>query len=166
MRGLDLGAELDDEYEYSTLLLLFRRSWERVTTSLLVQKTTTTHYNMSDYICWLCDRKEDRKSDLKHHLTSIHDRLKLVWAWCERRELTFRKAVDLKLHVKTNHKIIFREAPSDCFGEPNSFWFSKYPKDYIRIIKPTRRDSVEARFSRRAIEKWWPSVGNTGLRNH
>ena len=122
-------------------------------------------FQMSDYICWLCDRKKDRKSDLKHHLTSIHDRLKLVCAWCEGRELTFRKAVDLKLHVKTNHKIIFREAPSDCFGEPNSFWFAKYPKDYIRIIKPTRRDSVEARFSRRAIEKWWPSSGNRAAKS-
>ena len=68
--------------------------------------------------------------------------------------------MDLKLHVKANHKTVFREAPVDSFGEPNSFWFSKFPKDYIRIIKPTRRDSQEARFSRRAVERWWPSVGS------
>ena len=120
---------------------------------------------MSNYVCWLCKHQENRKSDLKYHLSSIHDRLKLVCAWCEGRELTFRKAVDLKLHVKANHHNIFRDAPSDCFGEPNSFWFSLFPKDYIRLIKPTRPDSSGAKFGRRAIEKWWPSVRSKTARS-
>ena len=62
------------------------------------------------------------------------------------------------LVTKSSQKI--RGAPADCFGEPNSFLFSKYPKDYTRIMRQTRRESQEARFSHHDIERWWPSVGS------
>ena len=113
---------------------------------------------MSNYVCWLCEKKEDRKSNLKYHMSSVHDRLKVICSWCEGKELSFRKAVDLKAHMKSNHKSIMRDAPADCFGEPSCFWLTKNPKDYVRVIRPTKWDSSDARFLRRAVEKWWPTV--------
>ena len=110
-------------------------------------------FYMSNYVCWLCEKKEDRKSDLKYHVSSVHDRLKVICAWCERKELSFRKAVDLKAHMKSNHKSIMRDAPADCFGEPSCFWLPKHPKDYVRVIRTTKWDSSDARFLRTAVEK-------------
>ena len=120
---------------------------------------------MSNYICWLCDKKEERKFELKHHMSSVHDRLKIICVWCEGKELSFRKAVDLKVHMKSNHKSIMRDAPTDTFGEPNCFWLAKHPKDYLKLVKPTPRDNAEAKFLRRALERWWPSVGNKSSRS-
>ena len=122
-------------------------------------------FQMSNYICWLCDKKEERKFELKHHMSSVHDRLKIICVWCEGKELSFRKAVDLKVHMKSNHKSIMRDAPTDTFGEPNCFWLAKHPKDYLKLVKPTPRDNAEAKFLRRALERWWPSVGNKSSRS-
>ena len=74
-------------------------------------------------------------SDLKYHVSSVHDRLKVIYAWCEGKELSFRKVVDLKAHMKSNHKSIMRDDPADCFGEPSCFWLAKHPKDYVRVIR-------------------------------
>ena len=109
--------------------------------------------------------KEERKFELKNHMSSVHDRLKVVCVWCEGKELSFRKAVDLKKHIKLNHRSVLREAPEDCFGEPNCFWLSRYPRDYLRLVKPTPRDSTEAKFLRRAVERWWPTVCGKSTRS-
>lgn len=109
---------------------------------------------MAAYSCWLCDRVESRKQDLKYHLTSIHDRLRVLCAWCPGKELYYRRAVDLRSHVKSSHKDIFTAAPLDAFGEPNGFWLAKYPQDYIKVIRPTQRESSEAIFARNAVESW------------
>ena len=120
---------------------------------------------MSNYICWLCQTKESRKSDLKNHMVSIHDRFKIICPWCFGKELTFRKPIDLKTHVKANHKQTRWDAPDDCFGEPNSFWLSVHPKDYLRLINPTKYDSPEAKFMRKAVEKWIGKLGGKSSRN-
>lgn len=119
---------------------------------------------MSNYVCWLCDRHESRKSDLKYHLLAVHDRLRILCPWCQGKELTFRKAVDFKQHVKTSHKSVRREASSDAFGEPNCFWLARFPKDYVRVINPTKRDSADAKFLRVAVEKWVPTLGDRASR--
>ena len=85
-------------------------------------------FQMSNYVCWLCEKKEDRKSDLKYHVSSVHDRLKVICAWCEGKELSFRKAVDLKAHMKSNHKSIMRNAPADCFGGTELLLSSETPQ--------------------------------------
>ncbi|MEW8545336.1 MAG: hypothetical protein AB2693_17580 [Candidatus Thiodiazotropha sp.] len=113
---------------------------------------------MTDYVCWLCNRKEAQKRDLKNHVISVHERLKVVCAWCDAKEITFRKAVDLKTHVKSQHKSVYHDAPRDCFGEPGSFWLSKFPKDYIKLVKPTSWNSPEGKFLRKAVERWCPTV--------
>ena len=112
-----------------------------------------------DYECWLCPTFESRKSDLKHHLISAHDRLRIVCPWCLGRETTFRKAVDLKLHIKNAHKTVRRDAPSDAFGEPACFWISIFPRDYAKTITPASPTSTEARFLRNAVERWLPTLG-------
>ena len=112
-----------------------------------------------DYECWLCPTFESRKSDLKHHLISAHDRLRIVCPWCLGRETTFRKAVDLKLHIKNAHKTVRRDAPSDAFGEPACFWISIFPRDYAKTIMPASPTSTEARFLQNAIERWLPTLG-------
>ena len=112
-----------------------------------------------DYECWLCPTFESRKSDLKHHLISAHDRLRIVCPWCLGRETTFRKAVDLKIHIKNAHKTVRRDAPSDAFGEPACFWISIFPRDYAKTITPASPTSTEARFLRNAVERWLPTLG-------
>ena len=112
-----------------------------------------------DYECWLCPTFESRKSDLKHHLVSVHDRLRIVCPWCLGRETTFRKAVDLKLHIKNAHKTVRRDAPSDAFGEPACFWISIFPRDYAKTITPASPTSTEAQFLRNAVEHWLPTLG-------
>ena len=112
-----------------------------------------------DYECWLCPTFESRKSDLKHHLISAHDRLCIVCPWCLGRETTFRKAVDLKLHIKNAHKTVRRDAPSDAFGEPACFWISISPRDYAKTITPASSTSTEAQFLRNAVERWLPTLG-------
>ena len=120
---------------------------------------------MSNYICWLCQTKERRKSDPKYHMVSIHDRLKIICPWCFGKEWTFRNAIDLKTHVKTNHKQTRRYALYDCFGEPNSLRLSVHPKNHLRIINPTTCDSPEATFMRKAVEKWIGKLGGKSSRN-
>ena len=112
-----------------------------------------------DYECWLCPTFESRKSDLKHHLISAHDRLRIVCPWCLGRETTFRKAVDLKLHIKNAHKTVRRDAPSDAFGEPACFWISIFPRDYAKTITPASPTCTEAQFLRNAVERWLPTLG-------
>ena len=112
-----------------------------------------------DYECWLCPTFESRKSDLKHHLVSAHDRLRIMCPWCLGRETTFRKAVDLKLHIKNAHKTVRRDAPSDAFGEPACFWISIFPRDYAKTITPASQTSTEAQFLRNAVERWLPTLG-------
>ena len=92
-------------------------------------------------------------------MTNVHGRLKVICAWCDGKERVFRKAVDLKDHIKTAHKTILREPPPDSFGEPGCFWLSKFPQDYKRLVKPLTRDSPEGRFLRHAVEKWWLTLG-------
>ena len=112
-----------------------------------------------DYECWLCPTFENRKSDLKHHLISAHDRLRIVCPWCLGREMTFCKAVDLKLHIKAAHKRVRRDVPSDAFGEPACFWISTFPRDYAKAITPTSPTSTEAQFLGNAVERWLPTLG-------
>ena len=57
----------------------------------------------------------------KYHLISIHNRLRILCPWCHQKGFTFKKAVDLKQHIKANHKSILKEAPADCFVEPSCF---------------------------------------------
>ena len=73
--------------------------------------------------------------------------------------MTFRKAVNLKLHIKNAHKTIRRDVPSDVFGEPACFWISTFPRDYAKTITPTSPTSTEARFLRNAVERWLPTLG-------
>ena len=75
-----------------------------------------------------------------------------------------RKAGDLKLHVQDYHKSTYREAPTDCFGEPGCFYLSKYPRDYISVINPAAYGSPIGRFLRKAVEDWHPSVGEKASR--
>ena len=79
--------------------------------------------------------------------------------WCLGRETTFRKAVDLKLHIKNAHKTVRRDAPSDAFGEPACFWMSTFRRDYAKTITPTGPTSTEARFLWNAVERWLPTLG-------
>ena len=67
--------------------------------------------------------------------------------------------------MKSNYNSIMRDAPTDTFGEPNCFWLAKHPKDYQTLIKPAPRDNAEAKFLRRALERWWPLVGNKSSRS-
>lgn len=120
---------------------------------------------MSNYICWVCDQLEDRKSDLKHHLSSVHHRLTVICPWCPQKESTFRKAVDLKAHVRSSHKSIYRESSADYFGEPNCFWLAIYPNDYRKIINPTRPDSSDAKLLRSAVERWVIKLGDRTSRS-
>ena len=113
---------------------------------------------MSNYFCWTCDTKEERKYDMKCHMVNAHGRLKFVCVWCEGREATFRKAVDPEAYVTMAHKSVYKEAPQDAFGEPGCFWLSKFPKDYLRLVKPSQRYGAEARFLKRALERWWPTL--------
>ena len=89
---------------------------------------------------------------------NAHGRLKFVCVWCEGREATFRKAVDPEAHVTMAHKSVYKEAPQDAFGESGCFWLSKFPKDYLRLVKPSQRYGAEARFLKRALERWWPTL--------
>lgn len=113
---------------------------------------------MDKYNCWLCNHVENVKADLKQHVISIHDRLRVICPWCTGKELSFRKAVDFKQHVKSNHKAIRRDAPSDTFGEPACFWISRFPKDYVRMVNPMKRENQASIFLRTAVEKWHPTL--------
>ena len=73
--------------------------------------------------------------------------------------MTFRKAVDLKLHIKAVHKTVRRDAPSDAFGEPACFWISTFPRDNAKTIIPTSPTSTEAQFLGNAAERWLPTLG-------
>ena len=70
-----------------------------------------------------------------------------------------------KTHIMANRKQTRRDAPDDCFGEPNSFWLSVHPKDYLRIINQTKYDSPEAKFMRKAVEKRIGKLGGKSSRN-
>ena len=79
--------------------------------------------------------------------------------WCLGRETTFRKAVDLKQHIKYAHKTVRRDTRSDAFGEPACFWISIFPRDYAKTITPASPTSTEARFLQNAVERWLPTLG-------
>ena len=49
--------------------------------------------------------------------------------------------------------------------EPNCFLLAKHPKGYLKLVKPTPRDNAEAKFLRRALKRWWLSVGNKSSRS-
>ena len=119
---------------------------------------------MSEYKCTVCWQKERVKADLKRHLLSPHDRLQVHCLWCEGKELTKRKAGDLKQHDQDNHKSIYRKAPPDCFGEPGCFYLAKFPKDYSSVIRPSAYGSPTASFLRKAVEDWHHSVGEKASR--
>lgn len=120
---------------------------------------------MSEYSCTVCGQKERVKAELKRHLLSQHDRLRLVCVWCRGKELYYRKAVDLKQHVKDVHRQVYRDAPAECFGEPGCFYLAKYPSDYRRVIKPVAYSSEAARFLRKAVEEWHSSVREKTLQS-
>ena len=119
---------------------------------------------MSEYKCTVCGQTERVKADLKRHLLSPHDRLQVHCVWCEGKELTKRKAGDLKQHVQDHHKSIYRKAPPDCFGEPGCFYLAKFPKDYSSVIRPSAYGSPIASFLRKAVEDWHHSVGEKASR--
>ncbi len=97
------------------------------------------------------------RMDLKLHLISTHQRLRVICAWCKGEERWYRRAVDLRDHVRKTHPAIFHET-KESLGEPNCFYLSETPHDYRRVIIPTKPDTDSARYLKRAVETLVTSI--------
>ena len=91
--------------------------------------------------------------------------MRVVCAWCNGKEISFRREDDLKQNVMKTHKSVLKELCSDAFGEPNCFWVVKHPKDYKKIVKPTDRPNADAVFFRKAIKSWLPTLTEKSSKN-
>ena len=78
-----------------------------------------------------------------------HNRLTVVCPGCHFGEKTFKRVSDLKFHYQKCHPE--GSLPDDSFTEANGFWLALYPEDFLKVIKPTKRNSEMARATRAAI---------------
>ena len=78
-----------------------------------------------------------------------HNRLTVVCPGCHFEEKTFKRVSDLKFHYRKCHPE--GSLPDDSFTEANGFWLALYPEDFLKVIKPTKRNSEMARATRAAI---------------
>ncbi|KAK6168842.1 hypothetical protein SNE40_020014 [Patella caerulea] len=101
--------------------------------------------------CGLCQEVFPNRRKLKNHLAAApHQRLKMVCVWCDR-ETSFRRMVDLKSHMKTDHSEKLKLMPEKFLSENNGFWMSYHPEDYGSVIQPSSRNSEEAMKARMEI---------------
>ena len=91
---------------------------------------------------------ESSKS-LKVHVAVRHNRLTVVCPGCHFEEKTFKRVSDLKFHYQKCHPE--GSLPDDSFTEANGVWLALYPEDFLKVIKPTKRNSEMARATRAAI---------------
>ncbi|KAK3088702.1 hypothetical protein FSP39_022557 [Pinctada imbricata] len=112
------------------------------------------------FACWICKEQFKTNRDLKNHLVARpHERMRVLCPWCPskdgRRDKTLRRMSDLKVHALENHKSVdISKFPGDFFSEANGFYFSLYPKDYVRIVNASSYRGESATLARGEILKW------------
>ena len=111
--------------------------------------------------CWLCPLTFKTRRQLKNHLAAApHKRLSVICVWCPE-EKTYRRMVDLKEHIMTNHRSKIELMPNSFLTENNGFWMANYPETYAKVITPSNENSVEAMKARIEILEFIGRVGNT-----
>ncbi|KAH3818550.1 hypothetical protein DPMN_120271 [Dreissena polymorpha] len=110
--------------------------------------------------CWLCEGSFSGQTELRTHLiSSAHRRLTVLCPWCFGKERTFTRAADLATHVKNAYATL--NISSEIFTIANSFYFSIYPSDYVRIVdKVSVYCDYLAYAARCAVQNWIESMGN------
>ena len=78
-----------------------------------------------------------------------HNRLTVVCPGCHFEEKTFKRVSDLKFHYQKCHPE--GSLPDETYTKANGFWLALYPEDFLKVIKPTKRNSEMTRATRAAI---------------
>ena len=75
--------------------------------------------------------------------------MRVVCPYCElkgKRERSFRRVTELKVHVLDTHGEIAKQldSVSDFFSEGNGYWLAVAPEHYRKVVKPNAHRSALA----------------------
>jgi len=74
--------------------------------------------------------------------------------WCYEDNTEYKRPTELNEHGKRHHPLETRKLPNGFFSENNRFYLAVNPKDYMRVVRPSRWESEEAQEARKCVLKW------------
>ena len=106
--------------------------------------------------CEDCSQWFATNKELKNHLASKHDGLRVVCPYCTRRQNCFRRCAELKRHIDQSHR--YAKQMESLYGENASFYYALNPKQYTKVIIPANPDSKLGLTAKSLVLEWLEKV--------